>query len=126
MKTRTPLREFVAGNLFDDLLTPEVEVAVPTGRSDGDFENELLPAIRTLREMMPGNVTRHFGVSSFSRRHWVPLDLDTGDTMLDVVDHYSANFVCEFGNAVGKQHPRYRPTEIPSRSRRERSATEPR
>src|SRR5206468_382325 len=74
VRTRTPLREFIAGNLFDDLLTPEVEVLVPTGARDEAYEAELLPAIRTLRELMPGNVTRHFGVSSFSRRHWVPLD----------------------------------------------------
>ena len=71
-----PLREFIAGNLFDDLLTPEVEVLVPTGARDEAFDAELLPAMRTLRELMPGNVTRHFGVSSLSRRHWVALNAD--------------------------------------------------
>jgi hypothetical protein len=96
VRTRTPLREFIAGNLFDDLLTPEVEVLVPTGARDESVEVELLPAMRTLRELMPGNVTRHFGVSSFSRRHWVALDADAGQTTIDIVDVYNAQFVSSF------------------------------
>jgi hypothetical protein len=93
VRTRTPLRDFIAGNLFDDLLTPEVEVLVPTGAREEAYEPELLPAIRTLRELMPGNVTRHFGVSSYSRRHWVPVASETGTATVDVIDTYRAQFV---------------------------------
>lgn len=89
VRTRTPLLEFVAGNLFDDLLTPEVEVLVPTGSSADDFASEVLPAVRTLRELMPGNVTRHFGVSSFSRRHWV----NPAQSEVNVVDAYGASAI---------------------------------
>jgi len=71
VRTRTPLREFVAGNLFDDLLVPDVEVILPANGPGPAPESEHLPALRTLRELMPGNVTRHFGVASSSRRHWV-------------------------------------------------------
>jgi hypothetical protein len=90
------LREFIAGNLFDDLLTPEVEVLVPTGTREEAYERGLLPAMRTLRELMPGNVTRHFGVSSFSRRHWVPLALEAGGATVDIVNTYRAQFVGSF------------------------------
>lgn len=71
IRTRTPLREFVAGNLFDDLLVPDVEVILPAARAARTPEIEHLPALRTIRELMPGNVTRHFGVKSANRRHWV-------------------------------------------------------
>src|SRR6185437_16602404 len=71
VRTRTPLREFVAGNLFDDLLVPDVEVVLPANGPAPAPDSEHLPALRTLRELMPGNVTRHFGVKSSSRRHWV-------------------------------------------------------
>jgi hypothetical protein len=69
--TRTPLREFVAGNLFDDLLVPEVKVILPTLPRHLSREDSQLPALRALRELMPGNVTRHFGVYYSDRRHWL-------------------------------------------------------
>ena len=71
VRTRTPLRDFVPGNLFDDLLVPEVEFQVPWAR--GDVHVEHLPALRAIREFLPGNVSRHFGVWASSKRHWVPL-----------------------------------------------------
>lgn len=71
LRTRTPLRSFVPGNLFDDLLVPDVELLVP-GRG-GQAEVEHLPALRALREFAPGNVTRHFGVWAANKRHWIPL-----------------------------------------------------
>lgn len=94
VRTRTPLREFIVGNLFDDLLLPEVEILVPTGTEADKFESALLPAIRMLRELMPGNVTRHFGVSSFSRRHWVPLpEVDVSRASLDIRKTYGAEYI---------------------------------
>lgn len=71
LRTRTPLRSFVPGNLFDDLLVPDVELLVPGRR--GQSEVEHLPALRALREFAPGNVTRHFGIWATNKRHWVPL-----------------------------------------------------
>ena len=59
---RTPLREFVAGNLFDDLLVPDVQVLLLPQAQGAAPDLERLPALRTLRELMPGNVTRHFGI----------------------------------------------------------------
>jgi hypothetical protein len=94
VRTRTPLREFIVGNLFDDLLLPEVEILVPTGTEVDKVESALLPAIRTLRELMPGNVTRHFGVSSFSRRHWVPLpEVGVINAGLNIRETYGAEYI---------------------------------
>lgn len=82
LRTRTPLRSFVPGNLFDDLLVPEVELAVPGRRGHTDVE--YLPALRALREVTPGNVTRHFGVWATNKRHWLPLPLGAEDSQLRV------------------------------------------
>ncbi|GAA5133953.1 protein DpdJ [Pseudonocardia adelaidensis] len=71
LRTRTPLREFVPGNLFDDLLVPDVELQVPG--LPGQETIEHLPALRTLNEFCPGNVTRHFGVWASTKRHWIQL-----------------------------------------------------
>lgn len=71
LRTRTPLREFVPGNLFDDLLVPDVEFEVPW--VGGGTEVEHLPALRAIREFLPGNVSRHFGVWASNKRHWVEL-----------------------------------------------------
>ena len=71
VRMRTPLREFVAGNLFDDLLVPDVRVLLLPQAQGAAPDPERLPALRTIRELMPGNVTRHFGVQSWSRRHWL-------------------------------------------------------
>jgi hypothetical protein len=99
VRTRTPLREFIAGNLFDDLLTPEVQVLVPTGARSEEYEAELLPAVRTIWELMPGNVTRHFGVSSFSRRHWVPFERGSGEAVVDIVETYGGQFTCTLASS---------------------------
>jgi hypothetical protein len=106
VRTRTPLGEFVAGNLFDDLLTPEVEVQVPTGDRDEAYESVMLPTLRTINELMPGNVTRHFGVSSFSRRHW----LFPGGAVVDVVDAYQAQFTCTIRSVQRGDLALYTPT----------------
>ena len=71
VRTRTPLRDFVPGNLFDDLLVPDVEFNVPSARNEMVVEH--LPALRAIREFLPGNVSRHFGVWATNKRHWIPL-----------------------------------------------------
>jgi len=77
LRTRTPLPDFVPGNLFDELMVPEVEFQVPWGR--GEMHSEQLPALRAIREFLPGNVSRHFGVRATNKRHWVPLPDATDD-----------------------------------------------
>ena len=85
VRTRTPLRDFVPGNLFDELLVPDVEFQVPWARNETHVEH--LPALRAIREFLPGNVSRHFGVWATSKRHWMPLpdavDVD-GAHLVDV------------------------------------------
>ncbi|WP_342660848.1 ATP-dependent RNA helicase DeaD [Rhodococcus ruber] len=71
VRTRTPLRDFVPGNLFEELLVPDVEFQVPWLHNDPHVEH--LPALRALREFLPGNVSRHFGVWATNKRHWIPL-----------------------------------------------------
>ncbi|MCQ3813596.1 MAG: DEAD/DEAH box helicase [Acidimicrobiia bacterium] len=117
VRTRTPMREFVAGNLFDDLMVPEVEIRVPSDiNSDADdYGTETLPVLRTIRELMPGNVTRHFGVSSWSRRHWVPLSTqESGEITLNVVDAYRAHYVTSLPASPKSPSPidLYRPMEV--------------
>ncbi|MEU7527724.1 protein DpdJ [Saccharothrix sp. NPDC042600] len=82
LRTRTPLRPFVPGNLFDDLLVPDVELAVP-GKG-GETTVEHMPALRALREFTPGNVTRHFGIWAKHKRHWIPLPGGADDSALRV------------------------------------------
>jgi hypothetical protein len=85
VRTRTPLRDFVPGNLFDELLVPDVEFKVPWARGETHIEH--LPALRAIREFLPGNVSRHFGVWASNKRHWISLpevrDAD-GSHLVDV------------------------------------------
>ena len=84
VRTRTPLRDFVPGNLFDDLLVPDVEFQVPWAR--GETVVEHLPALRAIREFLPGNVSRHFGVWATNKRHWVALAPDVDSDGAHLVD----------------------------------------
>jgi hypothetical protein len=98
LRTRTPLRQFVPGNLFDDLLVPDVELQMPGRR--GEWQVEHLPALRALREFCPGNVTRHFGVWAANKRHWVPLPEETSggqEALVDVTSTYQAVLVDVIG-----------------------------
>lgn len=74
LKHRTPLRDFVPGNLFDELMVPDVAFSVPWARNE--IRSEQLPALRAIREFLPGNVSRHFGVWATHKRHWIPLPDD--------------------------------------------------
>lgn len=83
LRSRTPLRDFVPGNLFDELMVPDVEFQVPWKRNE--VRSEQLPALRAIREFLPGSVSRHFGVNASNKRHWVPLP--------DAVDEYGSRWV---------------------------------
>lgn len=111
LKHRTPLRDFVPGNLFDELMVPDVEFSVPW--SAGEMRSEQLPALRAIREFLPGNVSRHFGVRASNKRHWVPLPDATDDEGNRWVD------VATYGGALvddtlveGKGVPVFAPTTV--------------
>ena len=112
LQTRTPLRDFVPGNLFDDLLVPDVELLVP-GRGNRP-QVEQLPALRALREFCPGNVSRHFGVYAENKRHWVPLPPPSPDgfeTQIDLESTFKAEFLDTID--VGPRRVTvYRPTAV--------------
>lgn len=93
LKHRTPLRDFVPGNLFDELMVPDVAFSVPW--AGNEIRSEQLPALRAIREFLPGNVSRHFGVWATHKRHWVPLpeDRDTDGTRWVDVATYGATQV---------------------------------
>jgi hypothetical protein len=71
VRHRVPLRDFAPGNLFDDLLATDVAFGGPG--IDEQADSPFLPALRTLRDFMPGTVSRHFGVRVTDKRHWIPL-----------------------------------------------------
>jgi hypothetical protein len=102
VKTRTPLREFVAGNLFDDLLVPDVEVLLQPRQRGAAPDVGSLPALRTIRELMPGNVTRHFGIQSWNRRHWLaplrPLAQEPVQDV-DITRAYGATLTARFADS---------------------------
>ena len=73
MQYRIPLRDFAPGNLFDDLAATDVAFDGP-GLGDLADAPDLL-ALRTIRDYMPGTVSRHFGVRAAHERHWVDVKL---------------------------------------------------
>lgn len=101
VRTRTPLRDFVPGNLFDDLLVPDVEFKVPSTRTEDVVEH--LPALRAIREFLPGNVSRHFGVWASNKRHWIPLPVrvDSDGTHLVDVGTYGGLPIDDFAAGGG-------------------------
>jgi len=117
VRTRTPLRQFVAGNLFDDLLVPDVRVLLPSpGRNPAPDEDHL-PALRTIRELMPGNVTRHFGVQSWNRRHWLAAPQSLAQAPIQSVNvtlAYGATLAARFADPgdSGRQIYMYRPLRV--------------
>jgi hypothetical protein len=140
IRTITPLREFVAGNLFDDLLVPEVRILLPQ-RAGGPRqatriparEEAQLPALRTIRELMPGNVTRHFGVQSWNRRHWVTAPQPLAQVQaVDLTVAYGAALTARFADPSNPAHEilMYRPQvvalDVPPRDVRDATTSSPR
>jgi hypothetical protein len=141
IQTITPLREFVAGNLFDDLLVPEVRITLRRqagGRAPARLpaqEEAVLPALRTIRELMPGNVTRHFGVQSWNRRHWVVAPQPLAQVQVQIVDLtaaygavLTARFAdpCETAREILLYRPQLVALDVPPRSVRDATTSSPR
>ena len=73
VRYRIPMQDFAPGNLFDDLAATDVAFRGP---GLGDLADApYLPALRTIRDFMPGTVSRHFGVRAAHKRHWVDIRL---------------------------------------------------
>jgi hypothetical protein len=73
--SNSPLPEFVPPNLFSDLNLPEVDIILPQpGMATPD--HQAMPIKQALQEYAPGRVSRRYGLSSASERHWMcpPLD----------------------------------------------------
>lgn len=71
----SPLPEFAPANLFSDLNLPEVEIILPRpGRATP--ERAAMPIAHAIREFAPGRVSRRYGISHASERHWLCPELD--------------------------------------------------
>ncbi|WDZ84709.1 protein DpdJ [Micromonospora cathayae] len=109
IRSRTPLRQFVPGNLFEDLIVPDVELRLPGASNVIMVEH--LPALRTLREFCPGNVTRHFGIWAANKRHWIPLpeaDPTQLELRVDVRQTYRGTLIDVIGSG-DRRVPVYSP-----------------
>jgi len=98
VKYRIPLRDFAPGNLFDDLAATDVAFVGPGLNDLADAP--YLPALRTIREFMPGTVSRHFGVRAAHKRHWVDAALvQEGETDVETVYGGIAQGVVQTGGS---------------------------
>ena len=69
-KSGHPLPEFVPDTLFSDLQLPEVTIILPV-TNQGVERSENMPVASALKEFSPGRVSRRFGISSASEKHWI-------------------------------------------------------
>src|SRR5208337_3690415 len=72
---------------------------------------------RANRELMPGNVTRHFGVQSWNRRHWLAPGQPLAQQPIQDVDitrTYGATLTSRFGDPrdPGREIYMYRPLRV--------------
>lgn len=74
---RTPLPEFMTQSMFAPLNTPDVELVLPAPVSD---TTPALPILQTLREAVPGRVSRRYGYANAKARTWLPVPRD-GDRL---------------------------------------------
>ncbi len=65
-----PLPEFVPDTLFSDLQLPEVTIVLPAIGQRAQ-RTETMPVANALREFSPGRVSRRFGVTTASEKHWI-------------------------------------------------------
>jgi hypothetical protein len=82
-----PLPEFVPPNLFTELTLPDVLIDVPNKDRPESFS-----VARTLKEILPGKITRRFAENQPNLSHWVPIDVvaaieekrSTGSNIIEV------------------------------------------
>lgn len=67
-----PLPDFIPGSLFADLNLAEVSIELP-GSDTADLLNApAMSVFAAIREFAPGRVSRRYGVSHRTERHWIP------------------------------------------------------
>jgi ATP-dependent helicase Lhr and Lhr-like helicase len=67
---RAPLPEFMTTSLFASLNTPDVQFELPAGFTD---QQATMPIAQTLRDAVPGRVSRRFGYANAQARTWLPV-----------------------------------------------------
>ncbi|MYZ42458.1 protein DpdJ [Schauerella aestuarii] len=67
-----PLPEFIPGSLFADLNLAEVAIELPGTGGVDRFDAPAMAVFAALREFAPGRVSRRYGVSHRTERHWIP------------------------------------------------------
>lgn len=67
-----PLPDFIPGSLFADLNLAEVTIDLPGADHANPFNAPAMPVFAAMREFAPGRVSRRYGVSHRTERHWIP------------------------------------------------------
>lgn len=67
-----PLPDFIPGSLFADLNLAEVAIELPGSDHADPFDAPAMPVFAAMREFAPGRVSRRYGVSHRTERHWIP------------------------------------------------------
>ena len=114
----SPLPEFAPNTLFSELNLPEVRIELPPDWDDKKSrEPEIMPIAQAMRTFAPGRVSRRFGQTHASVRHWVcPEKIDNfPNHTIDVDIFYRCDLVGEWpvhGQDGLKNVPVFRPYEI--------------
>lgn len=90
-QTKDPLPDFVPGNLFSDLLLPEVCIFTPPPNQHATESEEFyLPILQAIKTFAPGRVSRRFGIQRVQISHWIaPPQLLAGNQTLAVEEYCS-------------------------------------
>jgi ATP-dependent helicase Lhr and Lhr-like helicase len=78
---RSPLPEFLPGALFGQLRVPDLVIHLPAHQQRAE-RVEPMPVAQAMNEFAPGRVSRRFGLSDRSERHWI-VPGDSHDVILD-------------------------------------------
>ena len=83
--TDTPLPEFIPANLFSDLNLPEVTLHIPPPWQGADPQQETMPLVQAMNQMVPGRVSRRFAYQRGALHHWIAIDPyeETQDLSID-------------------------------------------
>lgn len=109
-----PLPDFIPRNLFSDLSLPEVQLILPPATIRDEEKKDALPIVQALRQFAPGRVTRRFAHQRGALCHWVPIDVESRDQVLNIGDYaeqyeYLGDFEGSSDNGSQITVPVYRP-----------------
>lgn len=87
--TKDPLPDFVPGNLFSDLLLPEVCILTPPPNQNATESEEVyLPILQAIKTFAPGRVSRRFGIRRSQISHWIAPPKLIAGTQTFAVEQY--------------------------------------